>query len=158
MAHTIAVNLTDTSRHQIESISRSTTNRRVSRRAEAILRLDRGEDTLTVAEALGVGRSTVYGWVRRFNRRSDLPLIDRLRDRPHTGRPPVKRLLAQDALEGIVELLPGRSKGTTKVMPVWVVSACQAAIRQERRVDVSERTVQRALKRLGIRRSDRTVD
>ena len=157
MAHTIAVNLTDTSRHQIESISRSTTNRRVSRRAEAILRLDRGEDTLTVAEALGVGRSTIYGWVHRFNRRSDLPLIDRLKDRPHTGRPPTKRLLAQDALEGIAELLPGRSEGMAKVMPVWVVSACQAAIRQERRVEVSERTVQRALKEMGIRRSDREV-
>ena len=85
------IQLTKAERRQLREIVRSTRDAKELRRAQALLDLDGGEKVEVVSERQGIGCSTVYDWAKRFQKRRDAPLAERLRDKPRTGRLPHKR-------------------------------------------------------------------
>jgi len=110
------IQLTETERRQLREIVRRTRDAKELRRAQALLDLDRGEKAEVVAECQGVGRSTVYDWAHRFQQRRDEPVIERIRDRARSGRPPHKRQKAKELILSVINTDP-REFGYRS--PVW---------------------------------------
>jgi transposase len=72
--------------------------RRIWVRFQAVVLAAQGRTAVDIAQALGVSRRAVQGWVAGYNRGGP----DALRERPHTGRP---RLLGADQYERLRQRL-----------------------------------------------------
>ena len=101
-----------------------------------------------MAERQGVGRSTVYDWAHRFQRRRDEPVIERIRDRARTGRPPHK---CQKAKELILSVIKTDPREFDYRSPVWTTPLLRHHLERVHQLEASGKTIRRALKDLGYR-------
>ena len=117
-------------------------------RAQALLWLAEGSGVEEVAESLHVSRQTVYNWVTRFQERHGLGLRARLLDAPRPGRPPsadgsIDRLIAS--------VIDGDPRPLGYHSTIWTAPLLRCYLRDYHGIDVSDRTVGRALDRLRLR-------
>jgi len=117
-------------------------------RAQALLWLDEGETPERVAEFLRVSRRTVYYWVDRLDDRDGLGLRQRLADAPHSGRPRA----AGDGIDTwVAEVIDTDPRKLGFHQTVWTAPLLVRYLRDHHEVEVSRKTVGRAIARLGIR-------
>src|SRR5512147_2606653 len=117
-------------------------------RAQASLWLDDGESAGQVAELLRVGRRTVYDWVERFHDRSGFDLEQRLADAPRPGRP---RAAGGDVDSQIAQAIDTDPRDLGYRATVWTAPLLVRYLRDHHAIEVSRKTVSRAIARLGIR-------
>lgn len=132
-------------RDKLERVAQTSPMGREVRRAQALLWLDQGETIQQVAERLGLSRQAVYDVLERYQSRKAEPVVLRIRDRPHPGRPANKRervvQIVQDLLAHKPHEYDYRSPFWTVPMLVVQVTACLGEA-------VSHDTVRRALRLL----------
>ena len=116
-------------------------------RAQALLWLDEGEAAEQVAETLQVSRRAVNYWVERFQERSELELRGRLADAPRPGRPRTGG--GVDAW--VAEVIDTDPRDLGYHSTVWTAPLLVQYLRDRHEVEVSRKTVSRAIARLGIR-------
>lgn len=76
--------LSPTDRHYLEALLRKgTMGVKQFKRATALLELDRGKSITAIAETLGVSRSAVSRWAKRYRHQK----LQMLHDHPRSGRP-----------------------------------------------------------------------
>lgn len=117
-------------------------------RAQALLWLDEGETPEQVAEALRVCRRTIYYWVERFHDRDDLDPIQRLTDAPRPGRP---RAGGGDIDRWVAEVIDADPRTFGYHQTIWTAPLLVRFLRDHHEVDVTRKTVSRAIARLEIR-------
>jgi transposase len=118
-------------------------------RAQALLWIADGSDVGEVAELLQVSRQTVSNWLSRFQGRAELDLRARLLDAPRLGRPRA----ASGALdERVAAVIDGDPRKLGYHATVWTAPLLSRYLRDHHAIEVSDRTVSRAIDRLGIRR------
>ena len=121
---------------------------RESCRAQALLWCDGGEPVPEVADRLQVSRQTVYNWIDRFQQREEADLDGRLRDADRPGRPPSALGIVDPVLDALIDQDP-RSYGYSAT--VWTADLLQRHLRERHGIDVSRKSVSRALARLRVR-------
>lgn len=140
--------LSTSEREQLQELVPHAPSGRECCRAQALLWIDDGEPVEFVAARLGVRRQTLYNWVRRFQQRSDLPVEQRLRDEPRAGRPPLADGIVDALLVEVIDKDP-RTYGYHATL--WTARLLRYHLHTVHQVDVSRKTVSRALARLGLR-------
>ncbi len=135
-------------RQALEQIARTGANARMVRRAQALLWLHAGESAEVVAQRLGLTRRAVYKIVGRFEARADLPIAQRVSDRPHTGRPADKRMRVVQEVEQLLKELP--SKYGYRAF-AWTTPMLRRQVERRLEEPVSAHTVRRALRHLRYR-------
>lgn len=139
------IQLSEEERSQLKEVVRRTRSTRELRRAQALLELDQGCDVPTIAKRQGVGRATVYDWVHRFQGRCAQPVQERLKDLPRSGRPAHKRRAVKELAKAVMKTDP-RELGYR--YPVWTTGLLRHHLKREKQVEVSRKTVGRALRDL----------
>jgi transposase len=117
-------------------------------RAQALLWLDEGETAQRVAELLRVSRRTVYYWVDRLDDRAGIDLRQRLADAPRPGRP---RAGDDGVGPWIAEVIDTDPRALGCHQTVWTAPLLVRYLHDQHQVEVSRKTVSRAIARLGIR-------
>jgi transposase len=117
-------------------------------RAQALLWLDEGETPEEVAESLRVSRRTVYYWVERYYDRDELDPVQRLADAPRPGRP---RAGGGDIDSWVAEVIDTDPRKLGYHQTVWTAPLLVRHLRDHHEVEVSRKTVSRAIARLDIR-------
>ena len=98
----VAVALSDTERHELESLTgRRKTAQGLARRARIILAAVQGLENKAIVERLGIDANTVGKWRRRFAQQR----LDGLYDEPRPGAP---RRISDDDIAEVVRP-PGRN-------------------------------------------------
>jgi transposase len=118
------------------------------RRAQALLGLDDGDTIQEVAQRFRVSRQTVYNWVSRFQQRSHLDLGARLSDADRSGRPRSAYGIIDPWIEQVIDCDP-RDLGFR--CTTWTAPLLEQYLRKVHRIEVSDKSVSRAIARLGIR-------
>lgn len=117
-------------------------------RAQALLWLAEGFDVEEVAELLHVSRQTVYNWVSRFQDRHGLELRARLLDAPRSGRPPT----ADGSIDRLIAtVIDGDPRPLGYHSTIWTAPLLRCYLRDHHGIEVSDRTVGRAIDRLRLR-------
>src|SRR3954464_3067608 len=70
---------------QLQELARALTQKRIWRRAQAVVLAKQGRTATDIAEALGCSLKAVTNWVAQYNAGG----IEALHDRPRSGRPPL---------------------------------------------------------------------
>jgi transposase len=117
-------------------------------RAQALLWLEEGESAEQVAEALRVSRRTIYHWVDRLDDRDGLNLKQRLADAPRPGRP---RTGDGGVDSWIAEVIDSDPRALDYHQTVWTAPLLVRYLHDHHEVEVSRKTVSRAIARLSIR-------
>src|SRR5437764_9571715 len=116
-------------------------------RAQALLWLAEGADVAEVAELLQVSRQTIYNWLSRFQERAQLDLRARLLDAPRLGRPRAASGTIDERVAAVINDDP-RKFGYHAT--VWTAPLLSRYLHDHHGIEVPERTVGRAIDRLGI--------
>jgi transposase len=140
--------LTDRQRADLEGAVIRTPAARQCCRAQALLWLAEGESVEGVADLLHVSRQTVYNRVSRFRERAGLDPGARLRDAPRPGRPRADGGVIDSLIAAVIDSDP-RTLGYRST--VWTAPLLSRYLREHHRIAVCDRTVSRAIARLGIR-------
>ena len=138
--------LSNSDREQLRQLVHATHSARVLRRAQGLLALADGEPAEVVAERVQIGLSTVYEWAQRYREGSFS--TDVLEDAHRSGRPPKQRRCVAEILSTLMEQSPG-TFGYRHT--VWTVPLLLHHLATAHDLEVSERTVRRALHELGYR-------
>jgi transposase len=142
------LSLSDRQRGELEDLVSHTPLAKERCRAQALLWLAEEADVAEVAELLHVSRQTIYNWLGRFQGRAELDLRARLLDAPRLGRP-------RTASGTIDELVAGVIDGDPRLLgyhaTVWTAPLLSRYLRDHHGIEVSDRTVGRAIDRLDIR-------
>jgi len=117
-------------------------------RAQALLWHDEGETAQQVAELLLVSRRTVYYWLDRLDDREGLDLKQRLADAPRLGRP---RVGDGGVAPWIAEIIDTDPRALGYHQTVWTAPLLVRYLQDHHEVEVSRKTVSRAIARLGVR-------
>jgi transposase len=117
-------------------------------RAQALLWLDEGGTPDQVAEALRISRRSAYYWVERFRDRDGLDPRHRLADAPRPGRPRTGGMGVDPWVAEVIDTDP-RTLGYHQT--AWTAPLLVCYLRDHHEVDVSRKTVSRAIARLDIR-------
>jgi transposase len=113
-------------------------------RIRAVKRVEDGESPEVVIKALGFTRSLIYEWIAKYREGG----IDALRRRKAPGKMPK---LQGHQLQKIYRLVVGVDPRQLKFeFALWTRSMVQELIRREFRVKMSEVSVGRLLKKLGL--------
>lgn len=142
------VELSAVERRSLREIAKRARDARQVKRVQALLWLDEGESAEAVACRQRVSCQTVYNWVGTFQKRCDEPVAERLQDRPRPGRPPEKRQAVQAMVQEVIDKDP-RQWGYRS--SVWSTPLLRCHLDKACGVDASNRTIRRALRRLGYR-------
>jgi transposase len=142
-----SITLSSRQRSDLEVILTLTPSARQRCRAQALLWLAEGASAVEVAESLHVSRQTIYNWVGRYSDRDGLPLAEWLRDAPRPGRPRTGGGI--DPL--IAEVIDSDPRGLGYRSTVWTAPLLSRYLHERHRIAVCDRTVSRAIARLGIR-------
>ncbi len=134
--------LSSRARMTLERIASNDADGRAVRRAQALLWLAQGESVQQVAERLKVSRQMLYELVERYETRSYLPVLERVQDGVHSGRPTTKRDIVSDE---IVILLAAHPSAYGYRAQVWTTAMLKTQVERNRQIETSEDTVQRAL-------------
>ena len=117
-------------------------------RAQALLWVAEGTDVEAIAELLSVSRQTVYNWVSRFRERSATDPRAGLLDAPRSGRPRAADGAIDDLIAAVIDDDP-RESGYSST--AWTAHLLGRYLHDRHEIDVSDRTVGRAIDRLGVR-------
>jgi transposase len=120
---------------------------REHRRAQALLWLTQGFPAEEVAGLLDVSRQTVYNWATRFRQREGLDLFARLADATRPGRPPTGLGVIDPLVAAVFDQDP-RELGFHAT--VWTAPLLCQYLQRAHDLDVSRKTVSRAIDRLGL--------
>ncbi len=133
---------------KLKEMARSGSSGREVRRAQALLWLHQGKSMTGVAQQLGLSRPAIYKTVERYQSRSEEPVEQRVRDRPHPGRPPTKREQVQEVIADLLKQPPQRyGYGAL----VWTTPLLHQQVQRRLHQSVSQWTVRRALRALNSR-------
>lgn len=143
----IRITLSDKEYQQLLAVARSAHDPRALQRAQALLWLSAGDDVTEVAQRLFVTPRTIYRWVHRFQQYRSLALGPRLSDRQRSGRPRLAGGGLETLLAPILEEDP-RKRGDRST--VWTAAVLRQYLHDVHRLEVSQRSVSRALARGGI--------
>ena len=143
----IQVHVSEDELAEVRALVQGAADASVLRRALAISWLTSGVSLSEVARRLCVTRPTVYNWVQRFEKRSDLEIVDRLADAERSGRPPTAGGTIDSLIEQIFETDP-RELGYRQT--VWTADLLVLYLKQAHRIETSAATVKRAISRLGL--------
>ncbi|MBT5532018.1 helix-turn-helix domain-containing protein [Candidatus Poribacteria bacterium] len=141
------VSLSDADRVELRRLVRSAPRVRISRRAQALLALDRGETVASVARQVEAGGTSVRRWARWYQERGEAPVAERLDDAVRSGRPRAKRDAVEKRLDTLLEVSPidlGYRHTT------WTTPLLQAHLGSEG-LETSPKTIRRSLHALGYR-------
>lgn len=141
------LSLNDRQRGELELIVSHARLAKERCRAQALLWLAAGSDVTEVAEWLCVSRQTVYNWVSRFQDRDGLGLRTRLLDATRPGRP---RVAGGTIDELIAAVIDGDPRQIGYQATVWTAPLLRCYLRDHHEIEVSDRTVSRAIDRLGM--------
>jgi transposase len=117
-------------------------------RAQALLWIAEGADVAEIAELLCISRQTVYNWVSRFRERSTTDPRAGLPDAPRSGRPRAADGAIDDLIAAVIDGDP-RELGYKST--AWTAHLLGRYLHDRHEVDISDRTVGRAIDRLRIR-------
>jgi transposase len=140
--------LTARQRAELEGTAARTSSAKECCRAQALLWLAEGEPVEGVADLLRISRQTVYNWVGRFRERSGPNLRCRLNDAPRSGRPRTGGGVIDPLIARVIDSDP-RALGYRPT--VWTAPLLSRYLKEYHQITVCDRTVSRALARLGIR-------
>jgi transposase len=107
-----------------------------------LLWLAAGESVQEVARRLTVSRQMLYALVDRYQSRRDLPVLARIQDADHPGRPADKRHLVVREVQALLKQAPADYGYRGHV---WTIGMLKAQIEKKQALSVSGDTVQRAL-------------
>ncbi len=142
------LSLTERQRGELEGAAVHTPSIKPCCRAQALLWLADGESIETVAGLLHVSRQTVYNWVNRFPERDGRDLGACLSDAPRAGRPRTGGGAIDPLIAEVIDSDP-RTLGDRAT--VWTAPLLSRYLGAHHRIAVCDRTVSRAIARLGIR-------
>jgi transposase len=137
------VELMDDERRALDAALRTTRRVREWRRLQAVRLLAEGHEAPEVAQVLGCSASSVYYWADDWR---DGGLAG-LAEGPHAGRPRRLDAAAETQLE---QLLAADPQAQGSAATDWTVPLLRTALAAQGHA-LSERTVRRALHRLGYR-------
>jgi transposase len=137
-----------TERGQLHHIALHAPSGRECCRAQALLWLADGDAPEDIADHLGVTRRTLYNWVHRFQQRDGSDILARLQDGTRSGRPPTALGLIDPVIAAVIDDDP-RPHGYHAT--VWTAPLLQHYLRDAHGLDVSRKSVGRAIDRLGYR-------
>jgi transposase len=143
----VVVRLRGSERLELEGMMTQQVNARLFRRAQALVWLDDGDLVEEVADRLRVSRQSIYNWCARFERRQDEQVLTRLADGPRTGRPPTALGVIDSIIDGVIDRDP-RHLGYRQT--IWTADLLRRHLKDGHRIDVSKRSIHRAIARLGI--------
>jgi len=132
-------------RQSLERIARSSSQAREVRRAQALIWLHRGETVEQGAQRLGMSRQAIYVLVTRSRSRKSQPVIERVQDRRHTGRPADK---LKKVVKVIQRLLSPSPSPYGYRSPFWTVPMLGWQAAHEIGAAVSDDTIRRAMRLL----------
>jgi transposase len=130
-------------RKKLEQVARTSPSGREVRRAQALLWLDQGETIQQVAERLGISRQALYDLLERYQSRKAEPVVLRIQDRPHPGRPADKR---ERVVQAVQELLAHKPQEYGYRSPFWTVPMLVVQVTTHIGEEVSHDTIRRALR------------
>ena len=142
------LSLRDRQRGELEELLSHTPLAKERCRAQALLWLAEGADVAEVAELLQVSRQTIYNWLSRFQERAGLDLRARLLDAPRPGRPRAASGIIDELVAAVID---GDPRQLGYHATVWTAPLLCRYLRDHHGIEVSDRTVRRAIDRLGIR-------
>lgn len=137
--------LTLSERRALEKQIQQTKDVKVLKRAQALLWLSDGMAVQIISKRLGVTRQTIYDWVSFFRNRCCASVVNRLQDRPKSGRPPSKSKVVLHELDALLNESP-KQYGYPNAQ--WTSSLLKQALQREHDLEVSTRTIRRCLKQL----------
>ena len=132
----------------LQRIIQLSSNARQVRRAQALVWLHENESVEAVAKRLRLSRQAIYDIVERYQRRSHLPVAERIRDQPHPGRPATQRCRTRQIIEALLKQPPSQFGYRA---PVWTVPMLRRQVEKRLRRRISPDTVRRALHDLRYR-------
>src|SRR3954465_5668631 len=135
-------------RSELEYLATHTPSATERCRAQALLWLDEGQEVETIAESLHVSRQTVYNWARRLQGRSGLGLRRRLADAPRPGRPRTENGGVDPLIAQVISPDPAYLGYHSAV---WTAPLLKRHLQDHHAIEVSRKTVSRAIARLEIR-------
>jgi transposase len=139
--------LSDRQRGELEELVSHTPSAKERCRAQALLGIAEGSDVGEVAELLKVSRQTIYNWLSRFQQRAELELRARLLDSPRLGRP---RSASGTIDELVAAVIDGDPRQFGYHATVWTAPLLSRYLHDRHGIEVSDRTVSRAIDRLDI--------
>ena len=139
------INLTEAEQQQLEKLTHNSHNKKIKKRASALLALNRGEKAHLIANRIGVSRSTVYEWINRYRQDNGATIEARLQDQPRPGRPRVKRKKVIQLLPAVLDTKPQTHGYSSRN---WTSSLLQRHLETQHGVEVSRETIRRALEQL----------
>jgi transposase len=142
------LSLSDRQRGELERIVSRTPVAKERCRAQALLWVADGADVAEIAELLQVSRQTVYNWLSRFQERAELDLRARLLDAPRLGRPRAAGGVIDELVAAVID---GDPRPLGYHATVWTAPLLRRYLHDRHAIEVSERTVSRAIDRLGLR-------
>jgi transposase len=140
--------LTDRQRAELEHLLAHIPWAKERCRAQALLWIAEGFEVAEVAELMHVTRQTVYNGLSRFQERVERDLRARLLDAPRLGRP---RAADGTVDELVAAVIDGDPRQFGSHATVWTASLLSRYLREHHAITVSDRTVSRAIDRLGLR-------
>jgi transposase len=140
--------ISDRLRYELEEILCHTPSAKERCRAQALLWLAEGAAVEEAAELLHVSRQTVYNWVSRFRERDGQGSRARLHDAPRPGRPRLAGGLIDRLIACVID---GDPRPLGYHSTVWTAPLLCRYLWDYHEIEVSERTVSRAIDRLRIR-------
>jgi transposase len=90
----------------------------------------------------------IYHIVRRYQARSDEPIVARVNDGSHSGRPAAQR---EEVVKVLQQLLPHSPNAFGYRASVWTVPMLQQQYERRTNLSTSGRTIRRALQALNFR-------
>jgi transposase len=132
----------------LEHLAQGGSKARMVRRAQALLWLDQGEAVQVVGLRLGLTRRALEKIVARYQARLERPVVERIEDQPHPGRPAAKR---QQVAQMLAELLPQPPADFGYRGFAWTTPMLRCQVERRLQMSTSERTVRRALRAMRYR-------
>ena len=143
-----SIALSDRQRAELEYLLVHTPSAKERCRAQALLGLAEGDAVEDIADLLEVSRQTIYNWASRFQERADLDIRARLRDAPRPGRPRT----GQGSLDSLIaEVIDSDPHDLGYRAAIWTAPLLCRYLQEQHQLSVCDRTVGRAIARLGIR-------
>jgi transposase len=142
------IQLSYRARLTLETIAQGSANGREVRRAQALLWLAAGESVQDVAHRLTVSRQMIYVLVDRYESRRALPVLERIQDANHPGRPADKRRLVATEVQALLKQPPA-AYGYRGY--IWTIGMLKTQVEKKHAISVSGDTVQRALYEIDYR-------
>jgi transposase len=113
-------------------------------RIRAVQRVEASESPEDVIRALGFGRTVIYGWLAKYREGG----IDALRAKPISGRPPK---MTGRQIQWVYKTVTGKNPVELRFeFALWTRSMIREVIREKFDVRLSEVSVGRMLRKLGL--------